>query len=200
MSEVEFLGCARDGDEAKKHDEDDDLDLDARDVKSFTALMLAAKCVYHGVARILLKAGADIENQDSDGNTPLLLAVRHNNRDLVRLLLLRHAEIVRILLHENPDLEAEDNDANTALALAEARAGRKRRQAYWKRRAAYWETQAACRERRAADRARRAACREERQGRSDRKAGLPGPPGRCRQNARDVGGPDGGEGDVQRQV
>lgn len=89
------------------------------------------------VVRLLLDAFADIEDQDSNGNAPLLLAIQNRDRDMVRRLLRNDLDsrgctvlmvaasvgddvIVRILLKEGADAEAFDNDRNRALMLAES--------------------------------------------------------------------------------
>ncbi|XP_077965878.1 uncharacterized protein LOC120345576 isoform X1 [Styela clava] len=73
-----------------------------------TALMLA---VSHGclpAAKLLLKAGADINSQDEDGSTALMCATEHGHIDIVKLLL------------ADPDCDPTitDHDGSAAINIA----------------------------------------------------------------------------------
>jgi len=59
--------------------------------RSRTALVYAILEGHNEVAEFLIKAGADIEREDSTGDTPIIWAVRRNRVRLVSLLLDRGA-------------------------------------------------------------------------------------------------------------
>jgi ankyrin repeat protein len=91
------------------------VNLHNDDEGGFTALMLAANAVfqermndYVEIVRLLLQAGADKDDQNEEGVTPLMLAVAEGN-----------AEIVQILLDAEADMDIQDNDGNTALTIAQ---------------------------------------------------------------------------------
>ncbi|TRY85675.1 hypothetical protein DNTS_020371 [Danionella cerebrum] len=67
--------------------------VDARDNASWTSLMMV--CVVTGdvdVASLLISAGADVNAQDTDGKTPLMVAVLKNHEQLVQMLLNKGAD------------------------------------------------------------------------------------------------------------
>ena len=59
------------------------------------------------MVRVLLAAGADINARDDDGNTPLLLSVRHSRPALLSLLLKRGISV-----------DVRDKQGRTALHIA----------------------------------------------------------------------------------
>src|SRR5271156_3654705 len=54
-----------------------------------SALQWAARCGQEGTARKMLAEGADTENSNEYGGTPLLLAAAYENKALVELLLVQ---------------------------------------------------------------------------------------------------------------
>lgn len=62
----------------------------------------------HLVTELLKRPGIDVNLLDEEGNTPLLLAVKNHQRDVVRMLLER----------EDTDVSIQDRDGNEALLLA----------------------------------------------------------------------------------
>ena len=71
----------------------DDKDGDIDDVK-WTPLLVASETRRPENARILLRHGASVNHQDTDGKSPLHFASRHPSDDLVRLLLDNGANLV----------------------------------------------------------------------------------------------------------
>lgn len=59
------------------------------------------------VVDVLLSKGANIEATNSEGQTPIFIAVQHN-----------FAHLVNLLVDRGADLQAEDNAGNTPLHLA----------------------------------------------------------------------------------
>lgn len=72
-----------------------------------TGLHLAAYFNLHSTAKALLQTTCIAERRDSDGRTPLSIAVEHG-----------FSAVVRILLAQKPDLESKDTLYNTPLVLA----------------------------------------------------------------------------------
>ena len=60
--------------------------------------------------KALIKAGAELNVQDSDGNTPLLLACKNSNE-----------KVVRYLLRSGADAAIQNNKGETAMDLAAGR-------------------------------------------------------------------------------
>ena len=115
-------------------------DLDTRDGKGYTALILAA---YHGhpqAVELLLKAGANACAEDARGNTALMGAIFKGELSIARRLintecsanqangvgqtpamyaaLFGRVELLDALKAKGADLRAQDIDGNTAEALA----------------------------------------------------------------------------------
>jgi hypothetical protein len=65
--------------------------------------------------KILINSGADLEARNNNGNTPLHLAARSGDE-----------EVVELLIQMEADIDAKDNDGNTPLALAKNREIRKK--------------------------------------------------------------------------
>ena len=58
-----------------------------------TALVCAARGGHQGIVELLLKQGADINSQDSDGDTALMKAACKCHQGVVQLLLEQGAQI-----------------------------------------------------------------------------------------------------------
>ena len=85
-----------------------DADVDARNAKGNTALILACLQPQNDeVVQLLLENGADVDRQSDRGNTALIGAALYGHDPTVRLLLDRRAD---------PDLQ--DEHGNTALHLS----------------------------------------------------------------------------------
>eukprot|EP00960_Hanusia_phi_P071137 767479-Hanusia_phi.AAC.1 len=67
-------------------DEGSIADPDLRDEKFRTALHIASSCGHKKAVRTLLKRGANIDNQDGDGRTALVLAELNEHEDVVEYL------------------------------------------------------------------------------------------------------------------
>ncbi len=105
-----------------------------------TALSIAAgKCDDPRVIRLLLDNGADLHVRNNGGDTPLLVAVKHDNRKTVEMMLQAGADIdeqnegytalmiaarrgyrgiVALLIEKNADLDIKNDIGKTALRLA----------------------------------------------------------------------------------
>jgi len=84
------------------------LTLDHRNAMGFTALDGAAFKGSVPLAKLLVKAGADLNAKPASGKTALMLAA-----------LTDRAEMVEYLLATGADPKATDKDGNTALSVAE---------------------------------------------------------------------------------
>lgn len=84
-----------------------DINIDYT-VNGHSALSLALYYGYIDIAKLLIAQGANVNVQDTYGNTPLILAVKLNNIDLVKLL-----------LEKNADISLKDNEEYDALDWAE---------------------------------------------------------------------------------
>ena len=82
--------------------------LEARDGEGHTPLMLATLEGCHEPARLLIKAGADVDAKSLDYNTSVLMMAA----------LKGYPEIVRMLLERNPQLNVRNKSGYTALMLA----------------------------------------------------------------------------------
>jgi ankyrin repeat protein len=93
--------------------------------------------VHRAVVRLLLEKGVDVESRDTEGRTPLWLAVRNGHEAVVRLLLEksvdvdsknaegrtplwltvqnRYEAVVRLLLEKGVDVESRDTKRLTPL-------------------------------------------------------------------------------------
>jgi len=81
--------------------------VNARNGKGETALMMAVVQRKAETARHLIRNGADVDARDGKGETALVEAVRRNNM-----------EIAEILIAKGADVNARDKDGNTLLKLA----------------------------------------------------------------------------------
>jgi ankyrin repeat protein len=94
--------------------------------RQWTALLEAARFHHLGPIRLLLEHGAQVNACNSTSTTPLMLAVSFpfNNYPSDQYLPLTEAgiaddrEIVRLLLEKGADISLRDNEGKTALALA----------------------------------------------------------------------------------
>lgn len=84
------------------------VDLKHRNAMGFTALDGAAFKGSVPLAKLLVKAGADVNAKGESGKTALMLAALTNR-----------AEVVEYLLGAGADPKAADKDGNTALSVAE---------------------------------------------------------------------------------
>jgi len=66
----------------------------------------------------LVSAGADVNLQCIHGNTPLGNACNEGNIDVVKLSVLRGAEVVQFLIEQNADVDACLNDGESCLLIA----------------------------------------------------------------------------------
>jgi ankyrin repeat protein len=82
-------------------------DIDLKNSKGLTALIIASIYGHEQIIRLLLDGGADINAKDNDGYTSLLYATIKGNE-----------QIVKLLLENKADINAKDNDFNTSLMLA----------------------------------------------------------------------------------
>lgn len=74
----------------------------------YSAFSAAARNGHLAIVQDLLQGGADIEQQDTEGFTPLMLAAKHN-----------HLGVVNCLIQNNVDLDKQDlHYLNTALMWA----------------------------------------------------------------------------------
>ena len=78
-----------------------------KDVSKWTALTWAVKKSQLEAAKILIAAGADVNNLDSEGTPLLHIAVNNGNKDMVNLLLENKAKV-----------KAKDQYGLTALVYA----------------------------------------------------------------------------------
>jgi len=79
---------------------DSDADVNAKKDVGYSALMIAARYNHLREASVLLRAGAEIEAQDKQGETALAKAMKHQKIEMVELLKQHGAtEIQRIASH-----------------------------------------------------------------------------------------------------
>lgn len=83
------------------------LNLDAKDKKGYSPLMLAACHGHFELVKLLISLSADIHSRDKNGNSILMAATFHG-----------HLPIVECLLEHGADPEAANFKKQTALAFA----------------------------------------------------------------------------------
>lgn len=103
-----------------------------------SALLVAVNRRHQGIADYLIRQGADIEQPDLRGDTPLIRAVGTEYPIMVRMLLGHGAEVnaqnadsrssvyfaiddmptLEVLLEKNPDINLPDNQGRTAIMMA----------------------------------------------------------------------------------
>ncbi|XP_028131464.1 putative ankyrin repeat protein RF_0381 [Diabrotica virgifera virgifera] len=79
-----------------------------------TSLHIAALEGYTTLVKLLIKHGADIEFENDDGETPLLLAIKSNEGYNLKDV----DSLVNILIENEADVNASDNGLNTSLHMA----------------------------------------------------------------------------------
>ena len=84
-------------------------EMEAKDKKGLTALMLAAKKGHVETAQCLVTDGAEMEAKDKKGLTALMLAAKKG-----------HVETAQCLVTDGAELEAKDEDGKTALMWAKS--------------------------------------------------------------------------------
>ncbi|KAJ2931455.1 hypothetical protein H1R20_g5590, partial [Candolleomyces eurysporus] len=93
-----------------------------QDTEGRTALHLAVLHSFESLIKILLEHGADVNSQDEEGNTPLLIAcgsrVSYSKDDSIRSLPL---QIVQILLQNGADPSVKNRYGQTAFLCAVAK-------------------------------------------------------------------------------
>nr|XP_053654674.1 serine/threonine-protein phosphatase 6 regulatory ankyrin repeat subunit B-like [Cherax quadricarinatus] len=107
-------------------------------VKGVTVLHIAAEAGHDDCVKMLLDAGADVNCQDDDGQTPLYYAVKNNNVDIVQMLLNNsrcdprnkggtvlhiavvkgYDDCVKMLLDAGADVNCQDDYGQTPLYYA----------------------------------------------------------------------------------
>lgn len=117
-----------------------DIDLDAQDNNSDTALMIATRQNREEVVAILLEHGANVDLQNNYEQTALMMATNNNNEKILHNLLLRgadidisnirgntalmvackekHKNIIEILLNRGADINKYNNEGDTILLEA----------------------------------------------------------------------------------
>jgi ankyrin repeat protein len=115
-------------------------EIQARDRRGRTPILLASQSRHVELAQVLLEHGAETEARDIDGRTPILIASDKGHVVLVQLLLKHgaeteardndgctlillasdhgHVELVQLLLKHGAEIEARDNYGRTPLHLA----------------------------------------------------------------------------------
>ncbi|OUM62085.1 hypothetical protein PIROE2DRAFT_44650, partial [Piromyces sp. E2] len=63
------------------------IDINAEANNKSSALSYACHCHHNSIVKYLLEHGADIYNRNNKGETPLLIAIKNNYIDLVKLLI-----------------------------------------------------------------------------------------------------------------
>ncbi|KAL6811155.1 hypothetical protein GGI42DRAFT_339932 [Trichoderma sp. SZMC 28013] len=115
-------------------------DIDARDGKGNTALLLSLHHGHGAIMKLLIHHGANIDAKDPGGRTALLMATKYENQDTVIFLLENGADIkarddvgrtallmatiynnhgiAKLLVEKGVEINAKDHFGNTALKLA----------------------------------------------------------------------------------
>ena len=107
--EEDFLSYVVRGD-AKKvlyYINDEDVNINYRDVNGVTPLMLSIIAKQNEITQILIKNGANLDLKDNDGLTALFWAIIQDN-----------TEAVRMLINAGANLDLKDNEGFTALLWA----------------------------------------------------------------------------------
>jgi ankyrin repeat protein len=88
-------------------------DPNFQDVKTQSALLIAAHCGHDECVRVLLEYRADVHLRRTDGATPLYQAAANG-----------HASVVKRLVDAKSDIEARTTETNSTPLLAAARNGK----------------------------------------------------------------------------
>ena len=108
--EEDFLSYVVRGD-AKKvlyYINDEDVNINYRDVNGVTPLMLSIIAKQNEITQILIKNGANLDLKDNKGFTALLLAVLGDNTEAVRMLINAGANVNAIAKINNVDYTVLD--------------------------------------------------------------------------------------------
>mmetsp|Transcript_22702 Transcript_22702/g.59203 ORF Transcript_22702/g.59203 Transcript_22702/m.59203 type:complete len:164 (+) Transcript_22702:52-543(+) len=107
----EFCKAVADGDISSMNAfmDEDDFDIDAKDGAGLAALHHAAMAGEAAGGSLLVECSADVNVVDREGNTPLMLAGRHDKR-----------LVASMLLWGGADRDAVNDKGNTALHEAAA--------------------------------------------------------------------------------
>lgn len=97
------------------------MEVDTRDAKGNTALMIVAYKGYKSAAEWLISKGADVNASNKAGQTVLMLAGLHkDNRDRKSPMSQKKQETIALVLEKGADIDAKDARGQTALQQAEA--------------------------------------------------------------------------------
>jgi ankyrin repeat protein len=92
--------------------------LNTPDETGYTALHVALLKRHHECARVLIEAGADVNRQAANGFTPLMLAIAHQDIEMMRLLLLRGDSCSKTDRRERCHANEKNRNGRTALHVA----------------------------------------------------------------------------------
>ena len=117
------------------------VDVNAKDNRGGTALMIAVFKCPNIVLEALIDKGADVDSQTNTGTTPLMFAAEEGKSSTVKLLLSKranvnlrnndgwtalmlavkyqHTDIIKALVDNNADINVKNKEGQTALMLAE---------------------------------------------------------------------------------
>jgi len=87
--------------------EEEDIDIDVRDVGGNTALIISSAYEDKEIVRLLVEKGANINDQNDYGDTALMIASYEGR-----------TEIVKFLVEKGADINHQNKDGKTALDLA----------------------------------------------------------------------------------
>src|SRR5689334_1293901 len=91
----------------------DHADVNAKDAKGWTALMLAIRVAEPSFVKALLKKGAEVNIKTKDETTPLILTTRTADEEV-------GVEIAKMLIEHKADINAKGWEGSTALMSAAA--------------------------------------------------------------------------------
>ncbi|CAH0038834.1 unnamed protein product [Clonostachys rhizophaga] len=92
--------------------------LDTPDETGYTALHVAAIMRHHECAQVLIEAGADVNRQAPNGDTPLIRAVANQDIEMMQLILLRGDTHSRTNRRERCHANKKNRKGRTALHVA----------------------------------------------------------------------------------
>jgi len=91
------------------------IDINARDNKGDTALLIASKEYCYSAGSVLINNGANVDEKDMDGLAPLHIIHEFDYESDLSSLQIEHFEL---LIEKGADVNIQDNDENTPLHLA----------------------------------------------------------------------------------